>query len=245
MKWKPEGLGAEPKKVAMLTGLGLLLAYLAWSNLFHSSSSAEATAPRRGLMPYSNVAPEPTTTATGAGDATETMVRRRASAGSLEDFKPSMKKARQIAKDPARVDPTLRLDLLARLQSAKFDGSMRSVFEFTQAPPPPVKEPKPIHPGPLGYGKPFGPPPVQPPKPAPPTPPPPIPLKFYGYVNPARPDIKSAFFLENEDILVASEGQTVSNRYRIVRIGVNSAVVEDLQHKNQQTLPLIAEENGG
>ncbi len=44
--------------------------------------------------------------------------------------------------------------------------------------------------------------------------------------------------------MVASEGQTIRNRYRIVRIGVNSAVVEDTQYKSQQTLPLAEEEKG-
>ena len=44
---------------------------------------------------------------------------------------------------------------------------------------------------------------------------------------------------------MATEGQLVKNRYKIVRIGVNSAVVEDTQFKNnQQTLPLVEEQVG-
>ena len=34
------------------------------------------------------------------------------------------------------------------------------------------------------------------------------------------------------------EGDLVKNRYKIVRIGVNSVIVEDIQFKSQQTLPL-------
>jgi hypothetical protein len=52
--------------------------------------------------------------------------------------------------------------------------------------------------------------------------------------------------LDGEDIIIAGEGDMVKKRYKIVRIGVNSAVVEDTQFKsnNQQTLPLEAEMAG-
>jgi hypothetical protein len=58
---------------------------------------------------------------------------------------------------------------------------------------------------------------------------------------------KRAFFLDGEDIVIAGEGDMIKKRYKIVRIGVNSAVVEDTEFKgnnNQQTLPLEAELNG-
>jgi hypothetical protein len=243
MNWVPKQLGAEPKKVAILGGLALVLVYLVWSNLFSSPSSSQPSpAPQAHVVtPYAGVSPEPPSTT-----ASTEPVRRQAAprtAASLEDFKPSFKRARLVATDPTHVDPTLRLDLLAKLQSARFEGSMRSLFEFSQTAPLPVKEPKHIDVGPTRA---FGPQPLPPPQ-APPAPPPPpsIPLKFYGFVNPARPDVKSAFFLDGEEILVATEGQTIRNRYRIVRIGVNSAVVEDTQFNNQQTLPLVAEESTG
>ena len=84
---------------------------------------------------------------------------------------------------------------------------------------------------------------------APPTPPkpviPPIPLKFYGYVSDSRnvsPGTpKRAFFLDGEDIVVAGENDVIHNRFKIIRISVNSAVVEDTANKNQQTLPLVEE----
>jgi hypothetical protein len=234
MKFVPAKLAAEPKwKIAMLGGLGLVLVYLLWSNLSCGGSSSTPATQARAV----------TAEAPSSPVASAAPVRRQSASrtGSLEDFKPSMKRARLVASDPTQVDPTLRLDLLARLQSARFEGDMRSLFEFSQAALAQIKEPKPIHPGPT---KPFGPQPLPPPQVYVPPPPPPIPLKFYGFVNPARPDIKSAFFLDGEDIRVASEGETIRSRYRIVRIGVNSAVVEDTQFKNQQTLPLVAEEQG-
>ena len=247
MKWVPARLGAEPRKMAILGGLALVLGYLLWSNLFSGGGSSQppASPQARALTPYSGVAPETAPPTASAEPARRPGGKTRAAraTASLEDFKPSMKRARLTANDPTQVDPTLRLDLLAKLQSAKFEGNMRSLFEFSQAALAPIKEPAKIVVGPT---RPFGPQPVEVPgPPPPPPPPPPIPLKFYGFVNPARPDVKSAFFLDGEEIRVASEGETIRGRYRIVRIGVNSAVVEDTQYKNRQTLPLVAEEQPG
>ena len=54
---------------------------------------------------------------------------------------------------------------------------------------------------------------------------------------------KGAFFLESDGntFHIAAENELVQNRYKIVRIGVNSAVVEDTKDKHQQTLPLVEE----
>jgi hypothetical protein len=73
---------------------------------------------------------------------------------------------------------------------------------------------------------------------------PPIPLKFYGYVSPSQRGSRQAFFLDGDDIFVAGENDVIRNRYKVIRIGVNSAVVEDTTNKNQQTLPLIEELQG-
>jgi len=66
---------------------------------------------------------------------------------------------------------------------------------------------------------------------------PPIPLKFYGFTS-ARAGLKRAFFLEGEDVYVANEGDIVKKRYKVVRVNLNSVVVEDTEYKQQQTLPL-------
>ena len=44
--------------------------------------------------------------------------------------------------------------------------------------------------------------------------------------------------MENEDIYIASEGEMMKSRYRLVKIGINSAVVEDTQFKTTQTLQI-------
>jgi len=105
-------------------------------------------------------------------------------------------------------------------------------------------EPEKIKPAFVLYGpKPPPPPPAPPPTPRAPA----IPLKFYGFVNPARPDVKRAFFMENDEIIVAGEGDVVKKHYKILRIGINSAEVEDIQFKGdntKQTLPLETELQG-
>jgi len=121
------------------------------------------------------------------------------------------------------------------------EGVHRSIFDFGQAPPPEAAKP------PVAVAKgPKAPNPLTPDKPAtpvaaaPPAAPqaPPVPLKFFGYTSPSNQPSKRAFFMEGEDIHVVREGEVVKSRYKIVRIGVNSVVVEDMQFKSQQTLPL-------
>ena len=47
-----------------------------------------------------------------------------------------------------------------------------------------------------------------------------------------------AFFLDGEDIIVTWEGDMIKNRYKVVRVGVNSVEMEDTQFKSTQTLQL-------
>jgi hypothetical protein len=135
------------------------------------------------------------------------------------------------------IDPTLQTYRLEKLKQVTLARGERSLFDFSQPPAPKVKEPI-INPKPLA-AKPVEALNAEPPKPTEPVkpPPPPIPLKFYGFVAGSGP--RRGFFLQGaEDIFVAAEGELVQKRYKIVRIGVNSAVVEDTEHKHQQTLPL-------
>jgi hypothetical protein len=79
--------------------------------------------------------------------------------------------------------------------------------------------------------------PVDMPPPGPP-PPPPIDLKFFGTATSANGH-RQAFLLKGEDVLLASDGDIVQRRYKIVTISANSVLVEDLTNNNRQTLPLI------
>ena len=51
--------------------------------------------------------------------------------------------------------------------------------------------------------------------------------------------VERAFLIGDEDqVFIATEGDVFKKRYRVVRIGVNSIVIEDLQFKDKQSLPL-------
>ncbi len=248
MNLKFSGLGAEPKKIILLSVLGVVLVGVFIYNRSSSPSDAPVTQTQGSATPTPTVessshVPTRNVVARGANRAGQSRRQR-----SSEEFKPSLKPKRgEEDMDRSGIDPTLRLDLLAKLKSVKVEGDSRSLFDFGQAPPPVLKaaEPKPIE---VKRFRTYGPTPPPPPVVAvvPPDPPaPPVTLKFYGWVNQNKPGVRRAFFLDGEDIIVASEGQTIKNRYKIVRIGVNSAVVEDTQFKNHQsTLPLVEEMTG-
>ena len=157
------------------------------------------------------------------------------------EFRPSVRPKRgEQRPDPMTIDPTLRIDLLAKLQNVTVEGTRRSIFDFSQAPKPDAAKEaaaKPKVPSPIVPVKPAEPQQAANAEPSKPVAPP-IPLKFYGYVSPAGAPRKRAFFMEGEEIHVVNEGELVKRRYKIVRIGVNSVVVEDTQFGSQQTLPL-------
>jgi hypothetical protein len=86
---------------------------------------------------------------------------------------------------------------------------------------------------------------VAPPIPCPPNcppvvvpPKPPIDLKFFG-VETASDGARKALLLHGEDVFVASAGEIVMRRYRVVTVAAKSIEVEDMQDNDKQTLPLL------
>jgi hypothetical protein len=241
MKIAPAKLGAEPKKVGILVGLVVVLVVVYFINRSPSvpDGAAATTAAKQVSASPAPVRPLPSSPAASLTPMPpQRTAARRGDTASVQDFKPSIKLPEGV--DVSRIDPTLKLDLLAKLQKSEFDGGGRSLFEFGAAP---RKAPDvaPIKPLPVpAAAVPAVTPPTTPPKPVLP----PIPLKFYGFAGDARSTTRSALFLDGDDIVVARENDTIRNRFKVIRIGVNSAVIEDLQNKNQQTLPLVEEVPG-
>jgi len=240
MKLAPSGVGAEPKKVALLVGLLLLLGVVYyWMSRPDVPAGASASPPPSTakipvtLSPAPAPAPEPPTKTFSYGPRT---ARGGRASSSGDDFRPTLKPPEGM--DLSRVNPMLDLALLAKVQQVSVEGGSRSLFEFYTPPPPPVPKPAAIVPKPVTVA---GVQSTDPPKPPSPPPPPPIPLKFYGYSGALRSTVRRAFFLDGEDIVQAGENETIRNRYKILRIGVNSAIVEDTVSKNQQTLPMADE----
>jgi len=244
MNWMPSNLGAEPKKVGALAGLAVLaLVVYLFNRTPGGESSAPAPARPAAVRPASASGPMVPSIARPTKRVTQNGV-----SGAPKEFTPSIGKT---PVDPAAIDPTLHLAALQRLQDVKVDGTSRSLFEISATPPVQlVNEPGKINVAKKEAFQLYGPKAPAPP-PAPPPPPidPPIPLKFYGFVDPKRPDIKRAFFMDStgEKISIAGEGELIDKRYKIVRIGVNSAEVEDTVFKGnntKQTLPLETEGQG-
>jgi len=226
-------LGAEPKKVGMLVALAAVIPIIYWMN----SSSDAPTAP---------AAPRPTADiaavvgiAPSVADGTTQAAKRRYASGVRVSIVENIYKVPGSV-DPTKVDPTLRLVLLTKVQSIEVEGGARDLFQFSAAPPPPVVALKgpipdvgkiPLHPPPP-------PPPTQPQPALPPPGPPPINLKYYGYSTKRTDGEKKAFFLDGEDIIVASEGEIIKKQYKVVRIGNTSVQMEDTTSKTTQTLPI-------
>jgi hypothetical protein len=237
MNLQVKGLGAEPKKIAMLGVAVVVLAVVVYFNMGSSSENAPAPQSRAAQSAVPAASPD-----VGASVFTpppaETRQRQPTKAGRgrvKQQFKLGIGDKQP---DPGSIDPTLRLDLLAKVQAVGMAGGVRNLFQFGASPLPKIPEPK----IPVIVQGPALPTPTPGPPPTPP--PPPIPLKFYGYATPAPSGAKRVFLLDGEDIIVAAEGQLVKSRYKLVRVGINSVVLEDMQFKHQQTLPLEEEKPG-
>jgi hypothetical protein len=125
----------------------------------------------------------------------------------------------------AALDPTLHPELMKQAESLEYTGNGRNIFSQFSAPPVIPKPVASIRQEPVQTG------------PPPPPPPPPINLGFYGYAT-EKSGGKQVFLLHGDDIFIASEGDVVDRRYRVVKIGAFSVQVEDIPYHNTQSLPL-------
>src|ERR1700679_2092 len=139
--------------------------------------------------------------------------------------------AKNLGTTSAQLDPTLRMEAMLVTESLVYSGSGRNIFSASSAP---IDIPKPIVPvRPKGPVAPVVLPPQGPP------PPPPIDLKFFGTATGANGS-RSAFLLHGDDVFLASDGDIVQRRYKVISISANSILVEDMANNNRQTLPLLA-----
>jgi hypothetical protein len=220
-------LGAEPRKLALLVGL-IVVVILVWLyNRNGTSSGPSNTATRATNAPAAlSAAPHPR-------EHRRTMQR-------AHDRKTLRMQEVTVEAQQGSIDPTLRLDLLQRLKGIKFAGAGRSLFEAGPAELPPQLAKKVIvmpgaRPGQAAAM----------PKPAGPPQPPPITLKFYGFAAPATSSgVRRGFFLDEDEVLIANEGDTLKGRYHIVSLQPKSAEVEDTTTKNRQSLPITPESGG-
>jgi hypothetical protein len=146
--------------------------------------------------------------------------------------KPTGTAAKSLGSTSAALDPTLHMEAMLVTESVEYSGSGRNIFSPNSAPPP--VSIKPIAPARPTVTQPVVPMPVQTPTV---VPPPVIDLKFFGVAE--RGGTRQALLLHDDNIFLASTGEIVLRRYRIVSIAAKSIQVEDMQYKNTQTLPLL------
>jgi len=148
----------------------------------------------------------------------------------------SVKQPRIAVKTNPRYDlnPSLRADLLRASEGPVYGGTGRNIFKAE----PDIIPPPPLTCAPLGgpshglkWCEGIGPPP--------PPPLPPINLKFFGFASkPGEP--KKVFLSQGDDIFIASEGDIVDRRYKIVRINATTVDIEDVLNNNKQPVKLTS-----
>lgn len=205
----------QPNQIVLWSVLGVFLAGCA-IYLYFQFSTPSAPSPASPMIVSAPVKAAPAAK-TGAAGA----VPPGRSAGAA---------AKNVGTTSAQLDPTLRMEAMLVTESLAYSGSGRNIFSVTSMP---VDIPKPIAPV---RPKP-GPPPPPPPPPGPP-PPPPIDLKFFGTAT-AADGKREAFLLHGDDVFLASDGDIVQRKYKVISISANSILVEDMANNNRQTLPLL------
>jgi hypothetical protein len=211
--------GAENRKKTIAAGalgaVALVCIFIMYNSLFGGTSAA----------PPPTIAPINPARATKAAPAQAT-TQAPANAGHTSVAGVD---AVKLASTSASLDPTLDEAAMHRTENLVYSGNGRNIFSLTYTPPPP---PMPSH---VPPPRPKG--PILPPAPIGPPPPPPINLKFFGTAKRATGPIQ-AFLLQGDNVYLASAGEIVAHKYKIVSINLNSIQVEDLQYNNTQTLQL-------
>src|SRR5271156_334483 len=130
---------------------------------------------------------------------------------------------------PLNVDePQLRLDLLAKLQKLEYAGMHLNIFSAVALPvaPTAAEIAKASHHFP-GVDRPPPPPPVE------------VPAQFFGYASMPSSPRRLAFFLNGDDVLVVQEGSVFLSRFRLDKIGNDSADVEEISSGRHATVQIV------
>jgi hypothetical protein len=132
-------------------------------------------------------------------------------------------------------EPHLRLDLLDKIKKLDYSGSHRNIFIFGPPPPPPKTAEQIARDNYRAQG------PQKPPPPPPVT----VPAQLFGSALMSKSGKRVAFFLQGDDVLVVEEGSVFLSRYRLDKIGNDSADVEETSSGRHATVPMIQPVNGG
>lgn len=213
--------GAENRRKTIMAGalgaVALCCIFYAYNALFGGTSAA----PPPTVAPVTRPA-QPVTGAPAAAPIASNANRTQSIPGV---------DAVKLASTSASLDPTLDEAAMHRAENLVYSGAGRNIFSLTYTPPPPAipKNVPPARPKPVV---------TLPPAPVGPPPPPPINLKFFGTARRGNGPVQ-AFLLQGDNVYLASAGEIVAHKYKIISINLNSIQVQDLQNNNTQTLPLL------
>jgi len=135
----------------------------------------------------------------------------------------------RAAEQPTTV-ADVRLELLKTAPS-ELERSTRNPFQFKPKAPPPA--PRPV----VTEGRGAPPVVIAPPVPQGPPPPPPITLKYIGVLETSQGRV-AAFRDSGGDIVYGKEGDIIDGRYRLLKIGVESADLAYVDGRGRQTIRL-------
>ncbi|HLK67459.1 MAG TPA: hypothetical protein VKU19_28680 [Bryobacteraceae bacterium] len=227
--------------VGLLCVLGVVCLYEFYSNVLAGPNIPDA--PARSVASTTTPGAIPTITPvnsdTPARKPASTVQRRS------EEFNPPLHTKRPEDRiDPTKVDPTIRIDLLAKVQAVELAGGSRNLFQMGAPPPPPTQQLAGVSPIVRPVIGPRKPPDRVPDPPPPVTPVLPVQLKFYGFSIVRNDGPKVAYFMDGEDIFIAKEGELIQKRYLVKKIQATSVDMEDLQTKRSQSVPLTPPADG-
>ncbi len=206
----------QQKKILAGGGFGVLAVGVLWYQLSDSAGTPAPPPP-----PVITVAGSASSAGAGGTGSSRAVGTGTGAAG-----------AKHVGTTAAELDPTLRMGPMLVTESLVYTGLGRNIFSGASVPvalPKPVGPARPkVVPGAAPVYVAQGPPPL-----------PVIDMKFFGTATSAGGG-RQAFLLRGEDVFLASAGDVVQRRYKVVSIAANSMVVEDLVNSNRQTLPLLA-----
>jgi hypothetical protein len=222
--------GTENRKKVMAAGglgvLALLLVVYEFSQFFGGSTPAPVvTTPAAAQTIVTGGSTQVGASGSGPSGRSATIVRPRE--GAIPGGAAAL-----VATSSAPLDPTLHMEAMQATEALVYTGNGRNIFSAVSAPVM-ASIPRPIASARTGPMAPV----VQ--QPTGPPPPPPINLTFFGTETGAD-GRRKAFLLQGENVFIASAGEIVARRYRVVTINTNSVEVEDLGNANRQSLPLRA-----
>jgi hypothetical protein len=126
-------------------------------------------------------------------------------------------------------NPALRRDLLDHSRLEEYKGRHRNIFD-DHLPPPEIKV-QPQTQSALVQPRPFD------PKDMPLV----FPMKCFGYAEGPAAGMRRAFFTDGDDVFIAGIGETILNRFRLVKIGNESVEVEELGSTRRATVAMEIE----